>query len=314
MVQIATESELIGRSEAFEQAMNENALAQFCDYKVANSAGEDQETWLYLRILFEADPKRHVSYLQPMSCRLTIWQSLPWHIVVLTLVLHTSMFYIYMLFTECPQVAAAQNLLASFGSRSLSPEVMQATHDRIHLLHAAPEVVQVRVSLCRRKHWQVLMITMQTVAGEAGQSGSFATVPLHQKALTAAHDTCRQLLENLGFHNALPPEPLAEPSTLSSVDAAAQSLEDVHLHNASLAGGDGFGDGLSPHGEDNGDFFEQQGTPAGHSETCIRWEWTAAKWSQEVLCSSYLWALCEKHVNVEHACMQYQTEDNNVSR
>ncbi|KAL0027638.1 hypothetical protein WJX79_004520 [Trebouxia sp. C0005] len=122
---VATENDLIGRSEAFEQAMNENALAQFCDYKVANSDGDDQETWLYLRILFEADPKRH-------------------------------------------------------------------------------------------------------------------------------------LLENLGFHDALPPEPLAEPSTLSSVDAAAQSLEDVHLHNASLAGGDGFGDGLSPHGEDNGDFFEQQ--------------------------------------------------------
>ncbi len=70
MVQVATENELIGRSEAFEQAMNENALAQFCDYKVANSDGEDQETWLYLRIFFEADPKRHVSCLQPMSCRL----------------------------------------------------------------------------------------------------------------------------------------------------------------------------------------------------------------------------------------------------
>jgi hypothetical protein len=92
---------------------------------------------------------------------------------------------------------------------------------------------------------------------------------LLQKGLTAAHDTCRQLLENLGFHDALPPEPQAEPSTLSSVDAAAQSLEDAHLHNASLAGGDGFGDGLSPHGEDNGDFFEQQGTPASHSETAL---------------------------------------------
>lgn len=71
MVQVATENDLIGRSEAFEQAMNENALAQFCDYKVANSDGDDQETWLYLRILFEADPKRHVSYLQFMSHRLT---------------------------------------------------------------------------------------------------------------------------------------------------------------------------------------------------------------------------------------------------
>ena len=57
-MQVATESELIARSEAFEQAMNENALAQFCDFKVANSQGEDQETWMYLRILFEADPKR----------------------------------------------------------------------------------------------------------------------------------------------------------------------------------------------------------------------------------------------------------------
>lgn len=74
----------------------------------------------------------------------------------------------------------------------------------------------------------------------------------------------RQLLENLGFQDALPPEPMAEPSALSSVDAAAQSLEDAHLHNASL-GGDGFGgDGLSPHGEENGDFFEQQGTEQSH--------------------------------------------------
>lgn len=55
---MATEAELISRSESFEQAMKENALAQFCDYKVSSSEGKDQETWLYLRILFEADPKR----------------------------------------------------------------------------------------------------------------------------------------------------------------------------------------------------------------------------------------------------------------
>ncbi len=77
------------------------------------------------------------------------------------------------------------------------------------------------------------------------------------------YDSCRQLLENLGFHDALPPEPLAEPSTLSSVDAAAASLEDAHLQNASL-GGDGF-DGLSPHAVDNGDFLEQQGMSPGRS-------------------------------------------------
>ena len=58
MVQVATEDELIGRSEAFEHAMNENALAQFCDYKISSCEGEDQETWMYLRVLFEADPKR----------------------------------------------------------------------------------------------------------------------------------------------------------------------------------------------------------------------------------------------------------------
>lgn len=58
-LQVATEAELISRSEAFEQAMKENALAQFCDYKVSATEGEDQETWLYLRILFEADPKRY---------------------------------------------------------------------------------------------------------------------------------------------------------------------------------------------------------------------------------------------------------------
>lgn len=59
MLQVATETELISRSETFEQAMKDNALAQFCDYKVSGSEGEDQETWLYLRILFEADPKRY---------------------------------------------------------------------------------------------------------------------------------------------------------------------------------------------------------------------------------------------------------------
>ena len=56
--QVATEHKLVDRSEAFEMAMNDNALAQYCDYKVASSEGEDRETWLYLRILFEADPKR----------------------------------------------------------------------------------------------------------------------------------------------------------------------------------------------------------------------------------------------------------------
>ncbi|KAL3153542.1 hypothetical protein ABBQ38_011870 [Trebouxia sp. C0009 RCD-2024] len=120
---VATEDELIGRSEAFEQAMNENALAQFCDHKVSNSEGPDQETWMYLRILFEADPKR-------------------------------------------------------------------------------------------------------------------------------------QLLENLGFHDALPPEPSAEPSGLSSVDQAASSLEDAHLTNAGLAS-DGFGGDGASHAGDNGEFFEQ---------------------------------------------------------
>ena len=72
-------------------------------------------------------------------------------------------------------------------------------------------------------------------------------------------DKCRQLLENLGFHDALPPEPSAEPSGLSSVDQAASSLEDAHLTNAGLAG-DGFGgDGTSPHAGDNGELFEQPG-------------------------------------------------------
>ena len=59
-LQVATETELITRSETFEQAMKENALAQFCDYKVSSCEGEDQETWLYLSILFEADPKRYL--------------------------------------------------------------------------------------------------------------------------------------------------------------------------------------------------------------------------------------------------------------
>ena len=49
--------------------MNENALAQFCDYKVSNLEGEDQETWMYLRILFEADPKRYAIVCFLMHCR-----------------------------------------------------------------------------------------------------------------------------------------------------------------------------------------------------------------------------------------------------
>lgn len=68
---------------------------------------------------------------------------------------------------------------------------------------------------------------------------------------------CRQLLENLGFHDALPPEMLAEASTLSSVDAAAASLEEAHLQSAGL-GGDSFADGTSPRAE-NGDAFEFRG-------------------------------------------------------
>ena len=81
----------------------------------------------------------------------------------------------------------------------------------------------------------------------------------HDSCTLSHHGSYRQLLENLGFHDALPPDPVAEPSALSSVDAAAASLEDAHLLNAGL-GGDGFGaDGLSPHDVDNGDFFEQRG-------------------------------------------------------
>ena len=50
--------------------MKENALAQFCDYKVSSCEGEDQETWLYLRILFEADPKRYI--LQDIFSRVVL--------------------------------------------------------------------------------------------------------------------------------------------------------------------------------------------------------------------------------------------------
>lgn len=59
---------------------------------------------------------------------------------------------------------------------------------------------------------------------------------------------------------------LAEPSALSSVDAAAASLEDVHLQNAGLAG-DSFGDGTSSRGDANGDVFELRGGVCHLSET-----------------------------------------------
>ena len=81
-------------------------------------------------------------------------------------------------------------------------------------------------------------------------------------------ECCRQLLENLGFHDALPPEMLAEPSSFSSVDAAAASLEDVHLQNAGM-GGDSFADGMSPRAE-NGDAFELRGMHQAFLWHCCR--------------------------------------------
>ena len=114
------------------------------------------------------------------------------------------------------------------------------------------------VVLCLLSLWQSLLpLVLWTQQQLAFQGLLIVYQPLASQL--SHHDCCRQLLENLGFHDALPPEPVAEPSTLSSVDAAAASLEDAHLHNAGL-GGDGFGaDGLSPHDVDNGDFFEQRG-------------------------------------------------------
>ena len=83
---------------------------------------------------------------------------------------------------------------------------------------------------------------------------------------------------------------LAEPSALSSVDAAAASLEDVHLQNAGLVG-DGFGDGPSPRGDANGDVFELRGEACGwHSGRLRRAQFVFGFTPlSAVICASVCW-------------------------
>ncbi len=86
-------------------------------------------------------PKGMSHTCSPCHVALQSWQNLPRGVAVFSSTLHTSMSNICMPFIECPQVAAAENFMTSCSSCSLSPEVMQATHDRKHFLHVALEVV-----------------------------------------------------------------------------------------------------------------------------------------------------------------------------
>lgn len=61
---MVTESELVAKSAEFEAAVtggNPNALAGLCEARAAGAAGEDAETWGFMRVLFcEEDSRRCV--------------------------------------------------------------------------------------------------------------------------------------------------------------------------------------------------------------------------------------------------------------
>ncbi len=58
---MVTEDALVQQSQSFEQAVRggeREAMVAFCDRKAAAAAGDETETWAFLKILFEGDPQR----------------------------------------------------------------------------------------------------------------------------------------------------------------------------------------------------------------------------------------------------------------
>ena len=60
---MVTENALVQQSQSFEQAVRggeREAMVAFCDQKAGSAAGNETETWAFLKILFESDPQRCV--------------------------------------------------------------------------------------------------------------------------------------------------------------------------------------------------------------------------------------------------------------
>lgn len=64
-LQIVTEPKLVVQSQAFEEATrggDRDAMIAFCGNKAAAAAGDEAETWAFLRVLFESDARRCESH------------------------------------------------------------------------------------------------------------------------------------------------------------------------------------------------------------------------------------------------------------
>jgi hypothetical protein len=60
-MQVVTENALVQQSQSFEAAVRggeREAMVAFCESKAASAAGNETETWAFLKILFESDPQR----------------------------------------------------------------------------------------------------------------------------------------------------------------------------------------------------------------------------------------------------------------
>lgn len=59
--QIVTEKGFVAASQSFEEATrggDREAMLAYCGSKVEASAGEEAETWAFLRILFDTESRR----------------------------------------------------------------------------------------------------------------------------------------------------------------------------------------------------------------------------------------------------------------
>ena len=67
-MQVVTESEVVEQSTRFEQAMiggDPTALLGLCDAKAEGLPGEEGETWAFLRVHFQQDPRRSAALSVP---------------------------------------------------------------------------------------------------------------------------------------------------------------------------------------------------------------------------------------------------------
>jgi protein transport protein SEC31 len=56
---VVTEPQLVQQSEIFEDVINQQKFGQFCEGKLSTSEEQDKMIWSFLKVTFEADPRRH---------------------------------------------------------------------------------------------------------------------------------------------------------------------------------------------------------------------------------------------------------------